>query len=112
MLKEIKKLCTPAFLYFSLSVFSLIMMVIQNMFNKNNNMFCLGNYSCNMENSFLVYVTNIFYILFFTWLLNSLCKMGYEKLSWFILFLPFIFYFVVLGLFMIFQNNSVSAMMA
>ena len=104
MLKEIKKLCTPAFLYFTLSVFSLIIMIIQNF--SNTNTFCLGTFNCDIPDTKMVYLTKVLYIVFFTWLLNSLCNMGYTNISWFILFLPFISFFVLLGIFMFLQNNS------
>tara|TARA_Y100001970_G_C14063254_1_gene765330 strand:- start:528 stop:872 length:345 start_codon:yes stop_codon:yes gene_type:complete len=104
MLKEVKKLCTPAFLYFTLSIFSLIMMFIQNF--SNTNTFCLGTFDCEIPDTKMVYLIKILYIGFFTWLLNTLCKMGYENISWFLLFLPFIFFFVVLGIFMFLQNNN------
>lgn len=104
MFKEIKKLCTPAFLYFTLSVFSLMMMFIQNLYHSKK--FCLGTFECEVPNTSYVYIVKILYTLFFTWLLDTLCDMGHTGISWFLLFLPLIFFFVVLGMFMILQNNN------
>ncbi len=47
----------------------------------------------------------LIYIAFFTIVLDSLCKNGWGYISWFLVLLPIIFFFVVLGFFMIYQNQ-------
>ena len=43
MLKELKKLCTPAHVYFVISAFALVIMGFQNLGNVNK--YCVGNYT-------------------------------------------------------------------
>ena len=105
MLGKIKKMCTPAIIYFLISVFTLLVMIISNMGNKGS--FCMGNYDCPIDNIYLIYIIKAIYLLFVTIVLDSLCKNGYTNISWFLLFLPILFYFVLLGGFMIMKRSSV-----
>jgi hypothetical protein len=105
MLNNIKKLCTPAMIYFLLSAFTLLVMIFSNL--KSNSTFCMGEFECPVDNLFLIYIIKLVYLLFVTVVLDSLCKNGYKSISWFLLFLPLLFYFVVLGLFMIKQNSTI-----
>lgn len=105
MLKEIRKLCTPAMVYFLLSVFSLFMLIFSN--RKNVSTLCMGNYTCPIESLLTVYLVKLVYLSIVTIILDSLCKNGYTSISWFLLFLPLIFYFVALGLFMVNRNSTI-----
>jgi hypothetical protein len=104
MLSNIKKLCTPAMIYFLISVSTLLMMIFSNWGNSNR--FCMGEFECPVENLFLIYIIKLGYLLFITIVLDSLCKNGYSSISWFLVFLPLLFYFLVLGLYMIKQNST------
>jgi hypothetical protein len=94
--KNLKQLCTPALIYFVMSMIATFVMILQNIGSKNK--FCLGTFSCNVPNVSLIFVLKILYILFWTWILDLICKSGHTNISWFLLFLPFIFAFVLLGL--------------
>ena len=94
--KDLKNLCSPAFLYLFISVFTFVIMAIQNF--GNNNKFCLGSYSCNISNTFMLFIFNAIYILFWTFVLNSLCKAGYKEISWFLVLLPIILLFVIFAM--------------
>ena len=83
-----KNLCTPSYAYLVVSLLGLITISIQNL--GNNNLFCLGQEKCGVSSTGLVFVLEILYILFFTWALNKLCELGYEKISWFLFLLPFV----------------------
>lgn len=107
--KRFSKLCTPAMLYFVLSVISLVFMGIQNM-NGEANKYCLGSYSCKSDNVAMIFILKIIYILFFTWVLNLICKAGYTSISWFIVLLPFILLFVLLGLMILTNGDIVTEM--
>ena len=96
---DFKKLCSPAFFYMLISVFALIVMMIQNMGNTNK--FCLGSYECDVPNTFMIYALKLLYVLFWTWVLNLMCKGGYKNIAWFFVLLPFILFFVVLGLYIL-----------
>lgn len=95
----LKKLCTPALVYFMISSFSLIVMLIQN--SNNTNMYCVGPYECYVNNTSTVFLVKVLYILFFTWLLDVFCKAGYSSVSWFFVLFPFILMFVLIGAFIL-----------
>ena len=97
--KVVNKLCAPAHVYFILSAISIIALAIQNF--GQNGMYCVGSLSCNVTNVVMVFVYKILYVIFWTWLLNKLCKMGFTNVSWFLVLLPFIMFFVLIGLFVI-----------
>ena len=96
MLASLKKLCTPAHVYFLISVLSLLIMAFQNLGNVNK--YCVGNYECTVTSTLGVFAVKMLYIVFWTWILNTLCKAGYTKLSWFIFLLPFIAMFILIAL--------------
>jgi len=91
-------------IYFLISASTLLMMIFSNW--GNNKRFCMGEFECPVENLFLIYIIKLGYLLFVTIVLDSLCKNGYSSISWFLVFLPLLFYFLVLGLFMIKQNST------
>jgi hypothetical protein len=71
-----KNLCRPAFIYLFISVIGFIVGLIVQQF------VIAGN-----TNRFIVFAEAIF-ILFWTFILNSICKAGYPKISWILLILP------------------------
>lgn len=98
----LRKLCTPAMIYLAISMFSVVVIFIQNaFFNGNSNVFCLGEYSCSTSSIYMVFIVKILYILFWTWILNLICGAGATGVAWFLVLLPFILMFVLLGLMMI-----------
>lgn len=97
--KDFKKLCTPAFLYLFISVLVFIIVALQNY--RNTNKFCLGDYSCNVPNTFIIFIFNAIYILFWTFILNALCKAGYTEISWFLVLFPIIVLFVIFAFILI-----------
>ena len=97
--KSLKELCTPAMLYFVISMFALIMILFQNL--GNNNSYHVGSFSCRVPNTMIVFVVKFIYILFWTYVLNLICKDGHIGLSWLLVLLPWILLFVFIGLLMI-----------
>ena len=96
---DFKKLCTPASFYMIISLFALLVIIIQNIGNTNT--FCLGSYSCDVSNVYAIYISKALYILFWTWILNLICKDGHKMISWLLVLFPFILFFVIIGLVMI-----------
>jgi len=47
-----------------------------------------------MKGSIITGLVSLLFVLFYTWILNYLCKKGHKGIAWFILFLPFIFVFL------------------
>jgi hypothetical protein len=44
----------------------------------------------------MVFIVKIVFIVAWTWFLDILCSRGYERVSWFIVLLPYIFLFMIL----------------
>ena len=99
--KTIKKLCKPAYIYFILSFLTLAVLAIQNF--GQNTVYCVGCLSCNVTSVVTIFLSKALYVVFWTWLLNKLCKMGFSSVSWFLVLFPFVLYFVIIGLFLIQQ---------
>ncbi len=97
--KTVKELCTPAMLYFIISIVSLAMVLLQNLGNQNS--YTVGSFSCRVPSTTLVFIVKLIYILFWTWILNLICKDGHTTVSWLLVLLPFILLFVMMGLLMI-----------
>ena len=92
----LKNICTPAYVYFVVSVIALIIMAFQNLGNVN--MYCIGSYSCNVSSVFMIFVLKALYILFWTWVLNVICRGGAPGLAWFFVLLPYILMFILIGM--------------
>jgi hypothetical protein len=91
----IRKLCTPALIYLILSMITLAVMALQNIFNVDT--YCLGNFECQTTNAiWLIFVIKFIYVLFWTWILNLICKAGYTNVSWFLLLIPYILFFIII----------------
>ena len=99
---DIKRICTPAYVYLVISTVSIILMIIQNAGNTNT--YCLGNYSCIVSNTAWVFAGKAVYVIFWTFILNLICSQGYKNISWFLVLFPFILFFILIGLFMINQG--------
>ena len=97
--KSIKELCSPALIYFLISIFSILVMFVQNL--GNSNMYNVGCFSCDVSSSALIFVVKIIYVLFWTWVLNLICKDGHTCISWLLILLPWILLFVIIGLMML-----------
>ena len=98
--KKIDNLCTPSRIYFWFSVILLVAMVIQNMGNMN--VYHLGCFSCDVSNTIVIFVFKLIYIIFWTWILNLICKDGYKNVAWLLVLFPILLLFVLLGLMMIY----------
>ena len=62
--------CTPAFLYFFISILYLIY-------------YSLSNFNL------MSFIFNVIFIMLWSWLLNFLCSLGLNIISWLIILLPF-----------------------
>ena len=97
--KSLKDLCTPALLYFVISVFALIVVLFQNLGNTNS--YHVGSFSCRVPNTAAIFIVKLIYILFWTYVLNLICKDGHVGLSWLLILLPWILLFVIIGILML-----------
>jgi hypothetical protein len=69
--KKFKELCTPAMIYFVISVVAILVALLNHI---------------KME---AVLIKAVF-VLFWTYILNFLCKKGYKSVSWFLVLFPYI----------------------
>jgi hypothetical protein len=51
-------------------------------------------------------MVKVIYILFWTWVLNLMCKDGHTGIAWFLVLLPFIMLFVIMGMVMMYQKKN------
>ena len=93
--KSIKDLCSPSALYFTLSFVALSMMMFQNYGNTDT--YCVGEYECNVSSTIFIFTLKSIYILFWTWVLDLICKSGYTNVSWLLVLFPFVLLFLLIG---------------
>jgi hypothetical protein len=96
---SLKELCTPASLYFVISMIALVLVLFQNL--GNNHSYHVGSFSCRVPNTMVVFTVKLIYVLFWTYVLNLICKDGHVGVSWLLVLLPWILLFVMIGLLMI-----------
>jgi hypothetical protein len=101
---KLSELCTPSYIYFLISVLAISMSAVQNIGNNKN--YILGIFSCRVPNCFAVFVFKVLYILFWTWVLNLMCKDGHSNIAWFLVLLPFVMLFTIMGSVMVYQNKK------
>ena len=82
------KLCPPAAAYLGISAVALAVMFWQNL--GNNRVYCLGVYQCDVASTPMLFVVKAAYVLFWTWILNLLCKNGYLYVAWYLAVIPFL----------------------
>jgi len=81
-------LCTPAQIYFVLSLISLVFVIMKRF-------------------QFSVIMIKLLTIAVWTWFLNFLCSKGYKSVSWFLVLLPFIV--MALGFIMVMETVATRA---
>jgi len=97
--KSLKELCTPSLVYFVISIVALLMVLLQNLGHSNS--YHVGSFSCRVPSTTIVFILKLIYILFWTYVLNLICKDGHTSLSWLLVLLPWILLFVIIGLLML-----------
>ena len=96
---SLKELCTPASLYFIISMIGLFIVLMQNLGYSDS--YHVGSFSCRVPSTTAVFIAKLIYILFWTYVLNLICKDGHVGVSWLLVLLPWLLLFVMIGLLMI-----------
>jgi hypothetical protein len=96
MLKQIRKLCKPAYVYLVLSAITIILMMVQNAGTSGT--YKVGMYQCPCDNTAGIFLGKAIYVAFWTFILNAVCKAGYKSVSWFLVLFPMILGAVLVGL--------------
>jgi hypothetical protein len=104
--RSINELCTPAYVYFIISVVGIVLMAIQNLGNSTR--YCLGSFACEVPSTIMVFVVKILYVMFWAWVLNLMCKDGHKNIAWFLVILPIVLFAVIIGMLMMYQNDKKS----
>lgn len=97
--KKLKDLCTPSLLYFVISTIALVLVLFQNLGNANS--YHVGSFSCRVPNTAMVFIVKFIYILFWTYVLNLICRDGHVELSWLLVLLPWLLIIVMIGMLML-----------
>ena len=94
--KQIRSLCTPAQVYFFISIISILGILGQNAMASKT--FRVGLYSVQSPISNLwFFAAKVIGVLIWTFILNYLCNSGWKGMAWFLVLLPIVFMFVVIG---------------
>lgn len=101
---KLSQLCTPSYVYFIISALAIAISAVQNMGNRKK--YTLGMFSCRVPSCISVFIVKVMYILFWTWVLNLMCKDGHSGIAWFLVLLPFVMLFVIMGMVMIYQKKN------
>jgi hypothetical protein len=101
---KMSQLCTPSYVYFIISVLAIAISAVQNIGNRKK--YDLGMFSCRVPNCLAIFIVKVIYILFWTWILNLMCKDGHSGIAWFLVLLPFVMLFVIMGTVMVYQKKK------
>jgi len=74
------------------------MSIIQNMRKFDNSNYKCGSFSVNVPSVMLIFAFKIVYVVFWTYVLNLLCKDNNVRLAWLLVLFPVILLFVILGM--------------
>jgi hypothetical protein len=94
-----KNLCAPAMFYLAISFISLAVIAFFNFGNEH--VYCVGYYSCPVSSIYLIFLIKIIYVIFWTWILNLICRSGLPIVSWLLVLLPLLMFFTMIGLFIV-----------
>ena len=90
MFETFYNLCLPSKLYMIIGIILLAISYYYDMKTNDEEKICLGNVKCAIKNKPAYYALNVFFILFWAWLLNMLCRYGWNKSAWFIFLFPYV----------------------
>jgi len=91
-----KNLCAPALFYLVISLITVFIIAFYNYGNEH--VYCVGYYSCPVSSIYLIFIIKLIYIVFWTWILNLICRAGVPIISWLLVLVPIMLFFVLIGL--------------
>ena len=86
---DMTNLCKPSQYYLLFSLVGLLAIITYNI---------ITGARCGTVTNSLTFLTQLFYILFWSWILNKICEKGYQKFSWFLFLVPIVTSSVVLSI--------------
>jgi cytochrome bd-type quinol oxidase subunit 2 len=87
---KLSQLCTPAKLYFGVAVFGFVVAVLQNWGNRNT--YQLFGHRASVPSCALLFAAKLAFILFWTWVLNLMCRDGHSNVAWLLVLTPFVLF--------------------
>lgn len=88
LVRQFQELCPPAALYFVVSIATLLIVVMQNVGNTRR--LSIGSFSYRVPHAALILFIKFIGILFWTYILQLICKDKHTNLSWFLVLLPWV----------------------
>uniref|UniRef100_A0A6C0EM70 Uncharacterized protein n=1 Tax=viral metagenome TaxID=1070528 RepID=A0A6C0EM70_9ZZZZ len=105
---QVKSLCTPAQIYFFLSMFSVLAIMSQNAMQSR--IYRIGVYSVPTPfTNIVTFLMKIISIVIWTYILKYLCDNGFMSIAWFLVLLPIVFMFVMIGAVMLILTENKKA---
>ena len=90
-------LCSPAKLYLVIQSVGILLLFVKNF--RDTTHYRVGSYKIPLGHHNIYYfLIKIAVLLFWTWMLNKLCTKQYEGVAWFLVLIPFILFFVAIGM--------------
>ncbi len=94
--RRIRSLCTPAQVYFFISMISILGIISQNAMASDS--YRVGVYTVQSPMSNVWFFSlKVIGILIWTFILNYMCNSGWKDVAWFFVLLPIIVMFLVIG---------------
>ena len=91
-----KNLCAPALFYLVISLITVFIIAFYNYGNER--VYCVGYYACPVSSIYLIFIIKLIYIIFWTWILNLICRAGLPIISWLLVLVPIMLFFVLIGM--------------
>lgn len=92
IMNNFRNLCTPAALYLVIAGIGFIISVYENY---DCHYYKLAGHTCDIGNKHPLFIFKLLYILFWTWVLNALCKSNHPKIAWFLFLLPLLSFILI-----------------
>ena len=98
--QQYNSLCPPARLYLVIKGMAILILFIQNL--REPRAYKIGSYKVDLTHHNIIYfIIKVVVMFAWTWVLNNFCSKGYKGVAWFLVLIPFILFFVVIGLFVL-----------
>ena len=95
--KQFDSLCSPAKLYLVIKGIAILILFVQNL--REPNAYKVGSYKIDLNHhNIIFFLVKIVIMLVWTFVLNKFCSKGYKGVAWFLVMIPFILFFVAIGL--------------
>jgi hypothetical protein len=90
-------LCSPAKLYLVMQSVAILLLFVQNL--RDTRHYRVGSYKIPLSHhNVLYFIVKVAVLVFWTWALNKFCSKGYKGVAWFLVLIPFILFFVAIGM--------------